>query len=116
MGDVRLGLCGWTVGAAAYFREFRVLEVQQTFYDPPQNATLVRWRRQAPPSFEFTLKAWQLITHDASSPTYRRLRRPLSAEQRRDCGSFRTTPVVLAAWERTLECARLLRATAVLLQ
>jgi uncharacterized protein YecE (DUF72 family) len=37
-------------------------------------------------------------------------------DQRRECGSFRTTPVVLGAWERTLECARLLRATAVLLQ
>jgi uncharacterized protein YecE (DUF72 family) len=45
-----------------------VVEVQQTFYDPPQDETLVRRRRQAPPGFEFTLKASQLVTHDASSP------------------------------------------------
>jgi uncharacterized protein YecE (DUF72 family) len=114
--DVRLGLCGFTMGAAAYFEEFRVVEVQQTFYEPPRDATLVRWRRQAPLRFEFTLKAWQLVTHDASSPTYRRLRRPLSAEERAGAGSFRSTPVVAAAWSRTLECARLLRASAVLLQ
>lgn len=116
MSHVRVGLCGFTVGAAAYVREFPVVEVQQTFYEPPQDATLVRWRRQAPPRFEFTLKAWQLVTHEASSPTYRRLRRPLSAAQRAETGGFRLTPVVLDAWERTLACARLLRATAVLLQ
>ena len=31
-------------------------------------------------------------------------------------GGFRSTSVVLAGWQRTLECARVLRATAVLLQ
>ncbi|HEY8583471.1 MAG TPA: DUF72 domain-containing protein [Capillimicrobium sp.] len=113
---VRLGLCGFTIGAAEYFRRFRVVEVQQTFYHPPQDATLVRWRRQAPPGFEFTLKAWQLVTHDASSPTYRRLRRPLDAADRELVGSFRLTPPVLRAWGRTLECVRLLGATAILLQ
>src|SRR4051794_35225249 len=116
MTAVRVGLCGFTMALADYVREFPVVEVQQTFYQPPADATLLRWRRQAPPGFEFTLKAWQLITHEASSPTYRRLRRPLDADERRECGSFRTTPVVLEAWSRTLQCARLLRATAVLMQ
>jgi uncharacterized protein YecE (DUF72 family) len=113
---VRLGLCGFTIGAREYFGRFRVVEVQQTFYDPPQDGTLIRWRRQAPPGFEFTLKAWQLVTHDGSSPTYRRLKRPLDAADRERVGSFRLTPPVLRAWERTLECARLLHATAILLQ
>ena len=116
MPDVRIDLCGFTMAFADYVREFAVVEVQQTFYEPPRDGTLLRWRGQAPPAFEFTLKAWQLITHEASSPTYRRLRRPLSTTERRECGSFRTTPVVLEAWSRTLECARLLRASAVLLQ
>jgi uncharacterized protein YecE (DUF72 family) len=114
--EVRIGLCGFTMAFADYVREFPVVEVQQTFYQPPGEATLRRWRRMAPPRFEFTLKAWQLITHEASSPTYRRLRQPLSAEQRRACGGFRATPVVLAAWERTVACAGLLSASAVLLQ
>src|SRR3712207_3550651 len=74
VGDVRVGLCGWTIGMSRYVREFSVLEVQQTFYDPPADATLERWRRQVPRDFEFTLKAWQVVTHDASSPTYRRMR------------------------------------------
>src|SRR3954447_25070603 len=116
MTEVRIGLCGFTMAFTDYVREFPVVEVQQTFYEPPGDATLLRWRRRAPLRFEFALKAWQLITHEASSPTYRRLRRPLSSEQRRECGSFRATPVVLDAWSRTLECAALLRASAVLLQ
>jgi uncharacterized protein YecE (DUF72 family) len=116
MTEVRVGLCGFTMAFADYVREFPVVEVQQTFYQPPADATLLRWRRRAPLRFEFTLKAWQLITHEASSPTYRRLRRPLSAREREECGGFRTTPVVLEAWDRSLECARLLRATALLLQ
>src|SRR4051794_34028871 len=116
MTEVRVGLCGFTMAFADYVREFAVVEVQQTFYEPPRDATLMRWRRQAPLRFEFTLKAWQLVTHEASSPTYRRLRRPLSAHERHDCGSLRTTPIVLEAWQRTLACAALLRATAVLVQ
>ena len=101
---------------AEYPRHFPVVEVQQTFYQPPQDATLIRWRRQAPPGFEFTLKAWQLITHGQSSPTYRRLGRALSARDAAQVGHFRATDRVEEGWQRTLECARLLMATAILFQ
>jgi uncharacterized protein YecE (DUF72 family) len=99
-----------------YFETYRVLEVQQTFYEPPQLRTLARWREQGGPGFEFTLKAWQLITHRSTSSTYRRLRTPLGKQELADCGSFRPTPVVMRAWDVTLECARVLRATAILFQ
>ena len=99
-----------------YVREYRLVEVQQTFYEPPRDGTMRRWRALAPSDFEFTIKAWQLVTHDASSPTYRRLRSPLSDVDRGAAGGFRTSPIVLRAWERTLECAAILRATAILLQ
>lgn len=114
--EVRFGLCGWTVNKRQYLETFPLLEVQQTFYEPPADALLRSWRRGVPPDFEFTMKAWQVVTHPASSPTYRRLKTPLPEEDRREVGGFRPTPVVLRAWERTLECAQLLRATAVLLQ
>jgi uncharacterized protein YecE (DUF72 family) len=104
------------MAADAYVWQYRVVEVQQTFYEPPRDSTMLRWRASAPLRFEFTLKAWQLVTHDAASPTYRRLKRPLSTTERAEAGSFRETPIVLAAWRRTLECVRILRATAVVLQ
>jgi uncharacterized protein YecE (DUF72 family) len=113
---VRVGLCGFTIAFEDYVREYRLVEVQQTFYDPPREGTMRRWRAQAPFDFEFTIKAWQLITHDASSPTYRRLRSPLKDADRAEAGAFRSSPIVLRAWERTLECAAILRATAVLFQ
>jgi uncharacterized protein YecE (DUF72 family) len=114
--DVRVGLCGWTISQRTYVERFPVVEVQHTFYEPPADAVLLRWRTQVSPRFEFTIKAWQLVTHDSSSPTYRRMKRPLPAEHRGQVGSFRTTEPVLQAWARTLECARILRATAILLQ
>jgi uncharacterized protein YecE (DUF72 family) len=114
--DVRVGLCGWTVSQATYVRRFSLVEVQHTFYEPPADAMLARWRAQVPPGFEFTIKAWQVVTHESSSPTYRRLRQPLPESARGQVGGFRTTAPVLQGWQRTLECAGILRATAVLLQ
>ena len=113
---IKLGMCGFTIGAAAYYDRFPVVEVQQTFYDPPAAMTMEKWRLQAPPSFEFTMKAWQVITHATTSNTYRRLKRPFSAEQRAEAGGFRLNRTTLDAWRTTLACARILRATTVLFQ
>jgi uncharacterized protein YecE (DUF72 family) len=113
---VRVGLCGWTISMSSYVQRFPLVEVQHTFYEPPADSLLSRWRSQVSPRFEFTMKAWQLVTHESGSPTYRRLKRPLPDEHRGQVGAFRSTPPVLQAWARTLECARILRATAVLLQ
>jgi uncharacterized protein YecE (DUF72 family) len=116
MIPVKVGLCGASMALPSYTQRFRVLEVQQTFYEPPREATLRRWRASVPPAFEFTIKAWQLITHEAKSSTYRRLRTPLSAEERTEVGGFRWTPIVARAWETTLSCAAILEASAILLQ
>jgi uncharacterized protein YecE (DUF72 family) len=113
---LKLGMCGFTIGAAAYYRQFRVVEVQQTFYDPPAPVTLARWREAAPPGFEFTMKAWQVITHAGTSSTYRRLRSPFPAEARAEAGGFRWNETVVRAWKTTVACAAILRATAILFQ
>jgi uncharacterized protein YecE (DUF72 family) len=112
----KVGLCGFTIGAAAYFETFPVVEVQQTFYDPPKPLVLERWRAQAPPSFEFTMKAWQVITHLATSRTYRRLKSPFTDAQRAEAGGFRANATVMAAWKTTVACAKRLHATAILFQ
>jgi len=53
-----------------YLSHFRLVEVHQTLYKMPKLETALRWRKQAPSDLEFTIKAWQLITHPATSPTY----------------------------------------------
>lgn len=85
---IKVGLCGFTMAAARYAQHFAVVEVQQTFYQPPAAAVIARWRAQMPASFEFTLKAWMLVTHAAKSPTYRRLRRPLTVSEAAGAGGF----------------------------
>jgi uncharacterized protein YecE (DUF72 family) len=71
---VRVGLCGFTIAFEGDVREYWLMEVEHTFYEPLRGATMRCWRAEAPSEFEFTSKAWLLITHGASSPTYRRLR------------------------------------------
>jgi uncharacterized protein YecE (DUF72 family) len=95
---------------------FPVVEVLHTFYEPPADAVLTRWRTEVLAGFEFTINAWQIVTHESNSPTCRRLKRPLSDSERGRVGAFRVTPPVLAGWRRTLECAQVLGATAVLPQ
>lgn len=116
MPRVKIGLCGFTIAVAEYPRRFPVVEVQQTFYQPPADAVLRRWRAAVPPDFEFTMKAWQLITHTAASPTYRRLRRPLNADERAGAGAFRDSAIVDEAWQVTAACAATLGASAILFQ
>lgn len=114
--EIKVGCCGFRLRQAEYVREFPVVEIQHTFYQPPKIETLERWRADAPASFEFAVKAWMLITHAGKSPVYRRLKRPLSEEQRAECGGFRPTEVVREAWATTLASARALRAERVLFQ
>lgn len=113
---VKVGCCGFALAQARYYARFPVVEVQQTFYHPPELRTVERWRAQAPAAFEFTVKAWQLITHEPSSPTYRRLRQPIPIAARNRYGGFRLTAEVEAAWARTREVARALKARVILFQ
>lgn len=113
---IKVGLCGFTIAAEQYHRLYPVLEIQQTFYDPPPIATIQRWRDDAPRDFEFTLKAWQIITHAATSRTYRRLKRAFTDRERQDFGNFRVNDTTRRALDVSLSAADALRATAMLFQ
>jgi uncharacterized protein YecE (DUF72 family) len=94
----------------------QAVEVQHTFYQPPQISTLKKWRKEAPAEFEFSLKAWQLITHQSSSPTYKRLKRLLTDDEKAGTGLFQSSGIVDEAWEVTRECALALGAKTLLFQ
>jgi uncharacterized protein YecE (DUF72 family) len=100
-----IGCCGWAGSQPQYFSQFPVIEIQSTFYDPPASKVAARWRTFAPAEFEFCIKAWQLITHAPSNPTYRRLRHPIDDERSGFCGSFQDTDEVWQAWIKTREIA-----------
>ena len=111
-----LGCCGWTEARAQYFRDFSAVELQQSFYEMPSASLAAKWRAEAPEGFAFSMKAWQLITHPASSPTYRRLKRPILPAHALRYGGFQPTGEVWNAWQQTAEVARTLRAAAVVFQ
>lgn len=113
---LKIGCCGFRLPQAEYQKSLAVVEIQHTFYQPPQKATLERWRKAAPLDFEFTLKAWQLITHESRSPTYKRLRRKLTTSESAEAGFFKPTEIVKEAWEVTFACAKALKAKQVLFQ
>ena len=112
----KVGTCGFGMAQADYARTFSCVEIQNTFYQPPRIKTLEGWRNNMPDDFEFVIKAWQLITHDAKSPTFRRLKRTLSEVEKYEAGYFRATPIVQEAWETTLASARALKAQTILFQ
>jgi uncharacterized protein YecE (DUF72 family) len=95
---------------------FDVAEVQQTFYEPPKPETLAKWLAETPQPFEYTVKAWQLITHTGKSPTYRRLKRTLTDQERGEVGAFQDTAIVEEGWKRVLESANSLNAKRILFQ
>jgi uncharacterized protein YecE (DUF72 family) len=112
--DLRVGLCGFTMAMEDYALHFQVVEIQNTFYEPPSNLVMQRWLAVTPRSLEYTIKVWQLVTHARNSPTYRRLKASLPVDA--EPGFFRDSDAVQEGWRRSVECARILQATAMLFQ
>lgn len=108
---MKIGCCGFPVAMEKYFEMFEVVEVQKTFYKPPSIDTIRKWREKAPEDFEFTVKAWQIITHPPSSPTYRKVN--LKVE---NGGFFKPVKEVFEAWEVTREIAKVLKSKFILFQ
>jgi uncharacterized protein YecE (DUF72 family) len=112
--QVRIGCCGFSTAQAKYFHTFSCVEINSSFYQLPRRETVARWRAAAPPEFEFTMKAWQVITHRATSPTYKRTR--LDPRDREYCGHFGFNPTIRWAWDETFAVAKALDAKLVLFQ
>ncbi|MBN2467210.1 MAG: DUF72 domain-containing protein [Deltaproteobacteria bacterium] len=113
---IKVGCCGFGASLGEYFRHVKVMEIQDTFYHLPPLAIAKKWRSLAPPGCEYTMKAWQLITHQPISPTYRRLKVKIEPEACVRYGYFQPTREVMAAWEQTAEFAHTLGATIIAFQ
>lgn len=129
MGEINIGTCGYSYynppegwkekyesKLQAYSHAFEVGEINRTFYKLPMTKTTERWRREAEDDFEFTLKAWQALTHPTNSPTWRGKKDKLSDEQEENFGYLRPNEQVVEAWEETKERAEALEAKVCVLQ
>ena len=108
---IKVGCCGFPIAMKKYFEEFDVVEVQKTFYTPISVETARKWRKMSPDSFEFCVKALQIITHPPSSPTYRK-----SKLKVKDGGFFKPIKEVFEAWQLTKSVADALRAKIIVFQ
>jgi uncharacterized protein YecE (DUF72 family) len=114
--EVIVGCCGFPTSRKEYYVTFRAVELQDTFYNPPDPEKLRRLREEAPQNFIFTMKAWQAITHPPDSPTWRKSRFKPPDEVRSNYGYLKPTKENLDAWELVRESAKALGATYVILQ
>lgn len=97
-----------------YFQEFKLVEVNSTFYKLPMLRTAERWREQAPADFEFSVKCFQGVTHPITSPTWRRSGLKLTGRER--YGLLQPTREVFESWRKTLEICEALVSEVCLIQ
>jgi uncharacterized protein YecE (DUF72 family) len=112
--SIKVGCCGFARAHAAYYAAFPCIEIASSFYQLPRIETALRWREAAPVEFEFCMKAWQVITHHGSSPTYKRTR--IDASDREQSGHFGFNATVRWAWKETLAIADALAAVTIVFQ
>jgi uncharacterized protein YecE (DUF72 family) len=112
---VKVGTCGFSASQKKIFENLDVVELQQTFYDPPPTTYLRRLREKAPQGFEFTVKAWMLITHKYSRMLWKRLKRSVPGRME-NYGFFQDTEEVWWAWEETRRAARDVNAQIIIFQ
>ena len=91
MNEINVGCCGFPKGKKKYLRQFKLVEIQQTFYEPPLTGTALKWRDQVPEYCESSLKTWQEITHLTSSPTHRKAGLRIPAGKEDNYGFFKPT-------------------------
>ncbi len=110
------GTCGFGRRPSDVMRSLQAVEIQETFYRPVSVERASKWRAAAPDDFRFCVKASQFITHDVTSPTYRRSGRTIEASDRPMYGGFRDTAPVREGWEATRAVAEALGAAVIVFQ
>ncbi len=113
---VYVGCCGFPVSRKKYFTLFNAVELQDTFYNPPDTQKLGRLRDEAPEGFKFSMKAWQAITHPPNMRTWRRSKVTIPKELWGRYGYLRTTEENIEAWGRVDDGVKALGAEVVVIQ
>jgi len=114
--EVLIGCCGFPTSKERYFKTFKLVEVQQTFYKLLDVSLLEKWRREAPEDFEFTVKAFQGITHPLSSPTWKRSGIKDLEKLQGKVGFMNPTKEVFSFWVHVLEECKALISNLILIQ
>jgi uncharacterized protein YecE (DUF72 family) len=101
MGEIRVGITGWTeptlIKAGTFYpkktmsaeerlrfyaEQFPIVEVDSTYYAPPSERNSVLWLERTPKDFVFNVKAYSILTGHPTRPDglYKDIRDDLSEE------------------------------------
>jgi len=109
--QIIVGICGFAASKKRIFSsKLGIIEVQKTFYGFPRETTFERWRNEAPESMEFSLKAPMLLTHEPSSPIYRKSKFKLTEGEKEYFGTFKLNEKSEKIILRTFKIAKILNA------
>jgi len=111
----KVGTCGFPISRKRYFSEFKVVELNNTFYDIPNEEWVKKIRNEAPKDFEFTFKAFQGITHDTKSPTWKRSKIDYKKLDGK-VGNLKPTKEVFEFWDKMMDIAKILESKIIVLQ
>ncbi len=111
---IYVGCCGIPISMEKYAELFKAVEINYTFYNLPQEKTLASWKAKLS-SLIISVKAWQGVTHEAKSPTWKRFKGKLEGKKE-NYGSLKPTKEVRQAFNKSLEVAKRLNAKFLLLQ
>jgi uncharacterized protein YecE (DUF72 family) len=115
---IYIGCCGFPIGMKRYFKKFKTVEIQTTFYRIQKDKTVKRWCEEAPKDFIFNIKVFQGITHPIKSPTWRRsgLKEEELNKLGNKVGFLRPTREVFNFWNLMISYARILNTKVLLIQ
>lgn len=112
---IKIGCADFPIPPSKYFKEWRLVEIQQTLSRFPGEGTVQRWLAEAPAGFEFVVVASPLITVEPGSASlkYQELPRTKGSGA---FGAFRLNEITEKALTKTHDLATDLRAQLVLFQ
>lgn len=113
--EIWVGCCGFPVSRKKYYQNFKIVELQNTFYELPSIEWASRFRKELPSDFTLSIKAWQVLTHPPTSPTWRKMKKKPSGELSK-YGLLKPTKENFEAWGKVLDLVRVIGARFVILQ
>lgn len=111
-----VGCCGFPVSRSKYFRTFKTVELQDTFYKIPSIDSAKRLKSQTPGNFIINMKAWQVISHPFTSPTWRKTGLKVDKSKAKNYGYLKPTKENFEAWEKMLEIAHIYNPRVIVVQ
>lgn len=111
---MKVGCCGFQRSRKVYYENFRIVELQETFYDLPKKERMISLRNEAPKDFEFSVKCFQGVTHPPNSPTWKRSK--IKIDEKSKYGNLQPSEEVFSSWNSTLEICKILQAKICLIQ